>query len=65
MCLIVPLCGILAILKNKKKAWILFHCKSGIVVISIYVRTLFYFKIEKNKKETQGQTKYFDSKENV
>ena len=53
--------------KNKNKtAWPLFHYKSSIVVISIYIRTLFYFKIETNKKERQGnkKNKNFD-KENV
>ena len=56
MCLIVPLCGVLKILKNKK-VWRLFHCKSFIVVLSIYIRTLFYFEIEKNKKGRQGKPK--------
>ena len=37
--------------KNKNKtAWPLFHYKSGVVVLSIYIRILFYFKIETNKK---------------
>ena len=53
MCLVLPFCGVLAILKNKK-VWPLFHCKSSIVVLSIYIRTLFYFKNRKNKKESQG-----------
>ena len=56
MRLVLPLCGVLAILKNKK-VWLLFHCKSSIVVLSIYIRTLFYFKIEKNKKERQRNIK--------
>ena len=37
-----------------KKVWLLFHCKSSIVILSIYIFTLFYCKIEKNKKERQG-----------
>ena len=41
--------GILAILKNKK-VWLLFHCKSSIVVLSIYIRTLFYFKTSEVRK---------------
>ena len=58
MCLVLPLCGIFGILKNKnKKVWRLYHCKSCIVVLSIYIRTLFYFKVEKNKKERQGNKK--------
>ena len=40
-----------------KKVWLLFHCKSSIVILSIYINTLFYFKIEKNKKERQGNKK--------
>ena len=51
--LFFPYVGVLAILKNKKGR-LIFHCKSSIVVLSIYIRTLFYFKIEKNKKERQG-----------
>ena len=38
---------------KKYKAWLLFHCKSGIVVLSICISTLFYFKFKKNKKEGQ------------
>ena len=34
----------------KIKVWFLFHCKSNIVVLSIYIRTMFYFKIEKDKE---------------
>ena len=56
MCLVLPLCGVFAILKNKK-VWLLFHCKSSIVILSIHICTLFYFKIEKNKKERQGNKK--------
>ena len=60
MCFVLPLCGVqvLVILKNKKVC-LLFHCKSSLctVVPSIYIRTLFYFKIEKNKKERQGNKK--------
>ena len=56
MCLALPLCGVFAILKNKK-VWLLFHCKSSIVILSIHICTLFYFKIEKNKKERQGNDK--------
>ena len=56
MCLVLPLCGALAILKNKN-VWLLFHCISSIAVLSIYIRTLFYFKIEKNNKERQGNKK--------
>ena len=52
MRLALPLYGVLAILKNKKVG-LLFHCKSSIVVLSIYIRKLFHFKIEKNKKERQ------------
>ena len=40
-----------------KKVWFLFHCKSSIVILSIHIYTLFYFKIEKNKKERQGNKK--------
>ena len=40
-----------------KKVWLLFHCKSSIVIRSIYICTLFYFKIEKNKKERQENKK--------
>ena len=40
-----------------KKVWLLFHCKSSIVILSIHICTLFYFKIEKNKKERQGNKK--------
>ena len=36
-------------LSNIENAWHLFHCKSCIVVLSIYIRTLFYFKVEDNK----------------
>ena len=54
--LFCPYVGVFAFLKNKK-VWLLFHCKSSIVVLSIYIRTLFYFKIEKNKKERQGNKK--------
>ena len=56
MCLVLALCRVLAILK-KKTVWLLVNCKSSIVVLSIYIRTLFYFKIEKNKKERQGNKK--------
>ena len=56
MCLVLPLCGVFAILKNKK-VWLLFHCKSSIVILSIHICTLFYFKIEKNEKERQGNDK--------
>ena len=45
---------VFAILKNKK-VWLLFHCKSSIVILSIHICTLFYFKIKKNKKERQGK----------
>ena len=38
-----------------KNAWLLFHCKSFIVVLSLYICTLFYFHIEKNTKERQGK----------
>ena len=41
----------------KIKVWLLFHCKSSIVILSIYICTLFNFKIEKNKKERQGNKK--------
>ena len=36
-----------------KKVWLLFHCKSSTVILSIYICTmsLFYFKIEINKKK--------------
>ena len=34
-----------------KKVWLLFHCKSSIVIRSIYICTLFYFKIEKIKRK--------------
>ena len=40
-----------------KKVWLLFHCKSSIVILSIYICTSFYCKIEKNKKERQGNKK--------
>ena len=40
-----------------KKVWLLFHCKSSIVILSIHICTLFYFKIEKNKKKRQGNEK--------
>ena len=56
MCHVLPLCGVFAILKNKN-VWLLFHGKSSIAVLSIYIRTLFYFKIEKNNKERQGNKK--------
>ena len=52
----LPLCGVFAILKTKNVS-LLFHCKSSIVALSIYICTLFYFKIEKNKKERQGNKK--------
>ena len=58
MCLIVSLCGVLAILKNTQayKARPLFNCTSGMVVLSINIRTLSNFKIEKkNKKERWKQ----------
>ena len=48
ICLILPLCRVLAI---KKKAWL------SIVIPSIYIRTLFYVEIEKNKKERQAKIK--------
>ena len=51
--LFCPCVGVFAILKNKK-VWLPFCCKSSIVILSIYICTLFYFKIEKNKKERQG-----------
>ena len=54
--LFCPCVGVFAILKNKK-VWLLFHCKSSIVILSIHICTLFYFKIEKNKKERQGNKK--------
>ena len=59
MCLVLPFCVVLAILKNKK-VWLLFNFKSSIVVLSIYIRTLFYFKtseVRKIKKERQGNKK--------
>ena len=56
MCLVLPLSGVFAILKNKK-VWLLFHCKSSIVILSINLCTSFYCKIEKNKKERQGNKK--------
>ena len=34
-----------------------FNYKSGVVALSIYIRTVFYFKIEINKKERQGNKK--------
>ena len=64
MCLIVPICGVLAILKNKKKVWILLHCKS-FIVLSEYIHTFFYFEIEKNKMERQKKNNKLDPKENV
>ena len=65
MCLVLLLCGVFAILKNKKKVWLLFHCKSSIVILSIHICTLFYFKIEKNKKKRQGnEKKKIDSEKN-
>ena len=45
----VLLCVVLAIWKINKKLGFFFNCKSGIVVLKIYIRTLFYFKIEKKK----------------
>ena len=32
-------------------AWFLFHYKSDVAVLSIYIRALFYFKIEKIKRK--------------
>ena len=56
MCLILPLCGALAIMKNKKS--LASFPLQIIVILSIYMRTLFDFEIEKNKKEQkQGKTK--------
>ena len=46
-------------MSKNKTAWPLFHYRSGVVVLSIYIRTLFYFNIETNKKdkEKKGQIK--------
>ena len=46
-------------MSKNKTACPLFHCRSGVVVLSIYIRTLFYFNIEANKKdkEIKGQIK--------
>ena len=53
--LFCPYVGVFAILKNKKR---LDYFPLQIqIVLSIYIRTLFYFKIENNKKERQGNLK--------
>ena len=54
MCLVLPLCGVFAILKNKKKFGF-FPIANP--VLSLYICTLFYFNIGKNKKERQGNKK--------
>ena len=50
MCIVLPLCGVFAILKNKK-VLLLFHCKSSNVVLSIYIRTFFTSKLRKMKRK--------------
>ena len=42
----------------EKKIGFFSIANSFIVVLTIYIRTLFYFEIEKNKKKRQGKTKY-------
>ena len=54
--LFCPCVGVFVILKDKK-VWLLFHCKSSIVILSIYICTLFKIKIEKNKKEIRDNKK--------
>ena len=52
--LFYPLCGILDILKNKK-VWLLFHCKSSIVVLSIYIFAHCFTSKLKKKIKRKGK----------
>ena len=62
MCLVLTLCGVFAILKKKKKKKSLASFPLQIQYCrTIYIRTLVYFKIEKNKKERQGNKKNYNN----
>ena len=59
MRLVLPLCGVFAILKNKK-VWLLFHCKSSIVVQYIFAHcfTSKLRKIKRKDKEIKNYNKH-------